>query len=113
MTNTRCELVNVLIYPLALAAALSLLVPALPRAAELAIVYVLTLGLTLAHLHYAVCVVIQMCGHLKIKCFQIKNFGEERLLHDADDADADADNREQSESKSGSAAAFRNQAFDV
>jgi len=112
MTNTRCELVNVLIYPLALAAAISLLVPALPRVAELAIVYVLTLGLTLAHLHYAVCVVIQMCGHLKIKCFQIKNLGEERLLHDDSD-DADLDNREQSESKSGSAAAFRNQAFDV
>jgi hypothetical protein len=110
MTNTRCELVNVLIYPLALAAAISLLVPGLPVTAELAVVYVLTLGLTLAHLHYAVCVVIQMCGHLKIKCFQIKNLGEERLLHDADDDDLDS--REQSESKSGSAA-FRNQAFDV
>ena len=113
MTNTRCELVNVLIYPLALAAAISLLVPGLPRAAELVIVYVLTLGLTLAHLHYAVCVVIQMCGHLKIKCFQIKNYGEERLLDDTDDAaDVDLHDREQSESKS-SAAAFRNQVFDV
>ena len=95
MTNTRCELVNVLIYPLALAVAVSLLVPGFPREAELAVVYLLTAGLTLAHLHYAVCVVIQMCGHLKIKCFQIKNFGEERLL--------DHQDQEQIETKSTSA----------
>jgi ethanolaminephosphotransferase len=92
MTNTRCELVNVLIYPLAIAVAVSLLVPGFPREAELAVVYLLTAGMTLAHLHYAVCVVIQMCGHLKIKCFKIKNFGEERLL-----------DQEQSETKSTSA----------
>jgi hypothetical protein len=61
------------------------LIAGLPEKAELALLYILTAGLTLAHLHYAVCVVIQMCGHLKIKCFQIKNFGEERLLDDQDD----------------------------
>jgi hypothetical protein len=72
--------------------AVSLLVPGFPREAELAVVYLLTAGMTLAHLHYAVCVVIQMCGHLKIKCFKIKNFGEERLL-----------DQEQSETKSTSA----------
>ena len=31
MTNTRCELVNVLIYPLAIAVAICLAVPGLPR----------------------------------------------------------------------------------
>jgi ethanolaminephosphotransferase len=89
MTNTRCELINVLLYPLAAGVAVALLVPGLPREAELAILYLLTAGLTLAHLHYAVCVVIQMCGHLKIKCFQIKNVGEERLLDSHDDDDDD------------------------
>ena len=69
----------------------------LDREAELAIVYLLTLVLTLAHLHYAICVVIQMCQHLKISCFKIKNYGEERLLDEQDDT------AEQNDSKSSSA----------
>jgi hypothetical protein len=38
-----------------------------------------------------------MCEHLKIKCFKIKNFGEERLLEQQDDT------TEQNDSKSNSA----------
>ena len=85
MTNTRCELINALIYPLAAVVVASLVIPGLPREAELILLYLLTAALTLGHLHYAVCVVTQMCGHLKIKCFQIKNLGQERLLDDQDD----------------------------
>lgn len=85
MTNTRCELVNVLLYPLALAVMASLVIPGMPLQAELVLLYVLTAALTLGHLHYAVCVVAQMCSHLKIKCFKIKNLGQERLLDDQDD----------------------------
>ena len=57
----------------------------------------MTLGYVVAHLHYAVCVVIQMCGHLKIRCFHIKNVAEERLLadtqlhHELDDDDDEDD----------------------
>ena len=35
MTNTRCELINALIYPLTIATLLSLCIPGLPLNAEL------------------------------------------------------------------------------
>ena len=42
--------------------------------------YLLAIGYTLFHIHYGVCVVIQMARHLKIDAFRIKHLGDVRLL---------------------------------
>ena len=72
MSNTRCELINVLVLPLAVGSGSCLLVPGLPVEAEMTVLYLLSLLFTLFHLHYGICVVIQMCDHLKIEAFRIK-----------------------------------------
>lgn len=75
LTDTLRELVNVLLYPLAVAVFAAIAMPEVSLQEELVLLYVLTAALTLAHLHFVVCVVIQMCSHLKIKCFQIEDHG--------------------------------------
>ena len=86
MSDTRCELINNMLWPLLAAVCTSLLIPGLPKEAELAVLYILAIIVTAMHLHYGVCVVIQMCDHLKIEAFRIKDRGEVRLLSDhADD----------------------------
>jgi ethanolaminephosphotransferase len=89
MSNTRCELFNVLLALLAAAVASSLLIPGFPREAELSILYLLAIVFTVMHLHYGICVVIQMCRHLKIEAFRIKYHGEVRLLSSHPDVDDD------------------------
>ena len=71
MSSTRSEAISVLLVPLTAAICISLLTPSLPLAGELAVLYLLTAFLTTAQLHYAICVLIQMCDHLKIQCFKI------------------------------------------
>jgi len=39
---------------------------------ELILLRLLALTLTLAHLHYAICVVQQMCDHFNINCLSLK-----------------------------------------
>ena len=90
MSNSRCEAVNYLIYPLVAVVAVSLLAP-VGAAVELALLYALTALTTMVHLHYVTCVVRQMCEYLKIDCFRIKNMGEQRLLSDQEAKDALAD----------------------
>ena len=51
--------------------AISLCVPYLPLEGELACLYMATAAVTAAHLHYAVCLLIQLCQMLNIKCFSI------------------------------------------
>jgi ethanolaminephosphotransferase len=80
MSNTRCELINFLLAPLAVVVASSLLIPGLPASGELAFLYALAVTLTLCHGHYSVCVVIEMCRHLRIDAFRIKDHGEVRLI---------------------------------
>ena len=50
--------------------------------------YLLAIVYTIFHIHYGVCVVIQMANHLKIDAFRIKDFGDVRLLQ-ADNASDD------------------------
>ena len=77
MSSTRCELINMFIYPLFGAVCSSLLIPGLP---ERHMLYLLAVGFTLFHLHYGVCVVHQMASHLRIDAFSIKDHGDVRLL---------------------------------
>ena len=72
MSGTRCELLSPGLLPLVASVAICLVIPGLPRVGELAILYILTALLTASHLHYAVCVLIQMCQHLNISLFTIK-----------------------------------------
>ena len=72
MSGTRCELLSPNLLPLAASVAISLVIPGLPRMGELSVLYILTAILTISHLHYAVCVLIQMCQHLNITFFTIK-----------------------------------------
>ena len=72
MSGTRCELLSPGLLPLVASVAICLVIPGLPRVGELAILYILTSLLTASHLHYAVCVLIQMCQHLNISLFTIK-----------------------------------------
>lgn len=83
MSNTRCELINHLIWPLALVTSAVTLSPS--QGVELGFLYALTTLNVVTHLHYVTCVVIQMCDYLKIDCFRIQTRGEHRLLP-ADDA---------------------------
>ncbi len=88
MSDTRCELFNTMLWPLAASVFTSLLIPGFPLAGELALLYILFVLFTVMHLHYGVCVILQMCDHLKIEPFRIKYRGDARLLsdHHADDS---------------------------
>ena len=89
MSNTRCELINYLLYPLFAAVALSLALPGvlgLGLAFELSLLYGLSAAATAVHLHYGACVVRQMCEHLRIEAFRIPNgdkYGEHRSARQA------------------------------
>lgn len=72
MSNTRCELLNWLLFPLAVGVIVLKVLPI----AEYPVLLLLSLLATYSHIHYGVCVVIQMCDHFKIKCFTIKDRGD-------------------------------------
>ena len=72
MSGTRCESLSPGLIPLTAAVVMALVIPGLPEIGELAILYLLTAVLTISHLHYAICVLIQMCHHLNITFFTIK-----------------------------------------
>ncbi|XP_006819349.1 ethanolaminephosphotransferase 1-like [Saccoglossus kowalevskii] len=69
MSSTRAELFNGLLIPFMLVPAISLAVPI--GIYELYLTWALAIFLTIAHLHYGVCVVRQMCDHFNINCFTI------------------------------------------
>ncbi|XP_066957124.1 ethanolaminephosphotransferase 1-like [Macrobrachium rosenbergii] len=69
MSSTRCELLNWLMAPLALAVAVVWIIPSL----EMATLLVLSSLASAAHIHYGVHVVRQMCEHFHIMCFSIKD----------------------------------------
>lgn len=71
MTSTRCQPINWLTVAYVCVAALSIALP-LPARAELYILRCLAAVFTLAHVHYATCVIRQMCDHFNISCFSIK-----------------------------------------
>jgi len=78
MSSTRCELINWFLIPLSAVVLSSLLIPGLPSEAEMCMLYLLAIVYTIFHIHYGVCVVIQMANHLKIDAFRIKDFGDVR-----------------------------------
>ena len=87
MSNSRCELLNYLLLPLAVGVAIALGVPGISIGSELAIVYLLAAFFTLVHIHYSVCVVREIAEHLKIEVFRIKDMGQQRLISADDDDD--------------------------
>lgn len=68
MSKTRCEIMNGFVVLFSLVALSVLLLPG-ASTFEIQILRLLALVLTLAHIHYAVCVVQQMSSHFKINCF--------------------------------------------
>ncbi|XP_045113931.1 ethanolaminephosphotransferase 1-like [Portunus trituberculatus] len=69
MSNTQCELMNWLMFPLALCLVIVVVFPSL----EMATLLFMSGVATIAHIHYGVYVVRQMCEHFHIMCFSIKD----------------------------------------
>ncbi|XP_045597206.1 ethanolaminephosphotransferase 1 isoform X1 [Procambarus clarkii] len=69
MSSTRCEFINWLMLPLALSVVIVVVFPSL----ETATLLLMSSVATVAHIHYGVYVVRQMCEHFHIKCFSIKD----------------------------------------
>ena len=92
MSNTRCELINFFILPLIIGSGSCLLIPGLPIEAEITVLILLSSIYTILQLHFGVCVVIQMCAHLKIDAFRIKkahhsDYDQVRLISSQDSSD--------------------------
>ena len=76
MSSSKCELVNGLVLTFSIVASCSILLP-IEGFLELMILRLLALALTIAHIHYAICVIQQMCDHLNINCLSLKKRGSE------------------------------------
>ncbi|CAH2057350.1 unnamed protein product, partial [Iphiclides podalirius] len=74
MSDQRCELFNRLLVPSLAAVAISMYQPQL----EVYALHTLLIASLLAHVHYGVCVVRQMCDHFNVSCFTVqqKNRGK-------------------------------------
>ena len=90
MSNTRSELLSVILVPTLVAVILAVMVPGISQTTELFIMYSLTgtpprlntllmpiiSGLvSLAHIHYGTCVVLEMSHHFNIRPFHINPAG--------------------------------------
>ncbi|XP_037090756.1 ethanolaminephosphotransferase 1-like [Pollicipes pollicipes] len=71
MTNNDVQALNKLLAPVALAAGVALLAPS-TTPAEMAALWSLAVFVTIAHIHYGVCVVRQMCHHFNIPALTVK-----------------------------------------
>ncbi|KAL0812058.1 hypothetical protein ABMA28_009448 [Loxostege sticticalis] len=67
MSKQRCDVITWMCWPLLAGAAVSLYLPHL----EVPTMYSLVLLSLAGHLHYAICVVRQLCAHYKISCFTV------------------------------------------
>nr|XP_049701501.1 ethanolaminephosphotransferase 1 [Helicoverpa armigera] len=67
MTHRRCELLSWMTWPLLAGVVTSLYLPQL----EAVVVHTLLILFLFSHVHYGVCVVKQICNHLKISCFTV------------------------------------------
>lgn len=72
MSNTRCEVLPWILFPLAIAYVVSFISPNL----DLQSMYLVSAVAFVAHIHYGTCVVRQMCRHFRIKTFSIKNHSD-------------------------------------
>ncbi|KAM8966748.1 ethanolaminephosphotransferase 1-like [Pelodytes ibericus] len=70
MTNTRCEVFHWMLLPLVLVVGAS--VSGLLGSMEETVFLIFTLATSLAHVHYAICVVRQLSQHLKIFVFSLR-----------------------------------------
>lgn len=71
VSSSRCEIVNTLTSVFSLVALSSLFFPFM-GSIELVSIRILALIMTISHIHYAVCVVQQMCDHFRINCLSLK-----------------------------------------
>lgn len=71
MSNTKAQAFNLLLIPLGLAVLICTALP-VSLGTEQAVLYLLTALVTVVHVHYGTCVVLQMCEHFRIECFKIK-----------------------------------------
>lgn len=69
MSNTRCEILPLILLPVAIAAIISFILPSI----DLESMYLVSIVALLAHIHYGACVVRQMCRHFRIQTFSIKD----------------------------------------
>ncbi|KAJ0171550.1 hypothetical protein K1T71_013100 [Dendrolimus kikuchii] len=67
MTQQKCEVVCWMFWPLLAGVITSLYQPSLERS----VLYTLSACAFLAHIHYGVCVVRQICNYLNISCFTV------------------------------------------
>lgn len=70
MSNTRCEALNWLLFPLLIA--LIAVVSGLTQLSETVLLFVLTTIVTMAHIHYGMSVVSQLSKHFHIYTFSLK-----------------------------------------
>ncbi|XP_022688567.1 ethanolaminephosphotransferase 1-like [Varroa jacobsoni] len=75
MTTTRCDLFNIM---LALVLATLFAVFGL-RWNETYCLYTLTAAVLVGHIHYAICVVRQMCDHFRINCFSVQRRAPKKI----------------------------------
>ncbi|XP_028653182.2 ethanolaminephosphotransferase 1 [Erpetoichthys calabaricus] len=70
MSNTRCQPLSWILLPVAVGVAVIL--TELGKQNETLILYCLTALVAVAHIHYGVCVVVQLSRHFKIYAFSLK-----------------------------------------
>ncbi|KAK4885714.1 hypothetical protein RN001_001985 [Aquatica leii] len=70
MSSSRSEIFNWLLFPTAALAFLSIVSKSAQF--EIGLAYALCVLSALAHIHYAYCVVRQMCRHFRIYCFSLR-----------------------------------------
>jgi len=72
MANTRSELLSGILAPTFICILAVLVIP-MSDTTELYVMYFLTGFVTLAHIHYGSCVVLEMCDHFRIRPFHISS----------------------------------------
>ncbi|KAL8576505.1 hypothetical protein ACOMHN_003063 [Nucella lapillus] len=70
MSNTRCELLNIKLYPLLIIVVISLVLPI--GQGEVLLLWMYCIYVTLSHIHFGISVVQEMSGHFGINALTIK-----------------------------------------
>lgn len=87
MSSSKSELYNGLTVTFSVIAFCSVVMP-MEASTELLLLRVLALALTLAHLHYAINVIHQMCEYLNLRCLSLRKrsteISREHLLSNSD-----------------------------
>ncbi|CAM1154397.1 Uncharacterised protein r2_g4287 [Pycnogonum litorale] len=73
MSNTRCELLNLFLLPLCAITFSLMILPSYIIAYEYVCLWIFTCFVTLAHVHYGISIVSQMCEFFNVSCFRVKN----------------------------------------